>query len=79
MAQALDILPILAVMIATAGYLIWTITNIRQRRLKFAAEGGDSYRGEAKEPEALMKPDEEALEQMGELLEQAGLSIPEEE
>ena len=79
MAQAMDILLILAVMIAISGYLVWTILNIRQRRLKFAADGGDQYKGEAKEPEALMKPDEEALEQMGELLEQAGLSLPEEE
>ena len=79
MAQAMDILPILAVMIAISGYLIWTILNIRQRRLKFAADGGDNYKGEAKEPEALMKPHEEALAQKGELLEQAGLSLPEEE
>ncbi len=66
-------------MIAISGYLIWTILSIRQRRLRFAEEGGDDYSGEAKEPDALKKPDQEALEQMDELLEQAGFSMPDEE
>ena len=47
--------------------------------MKFAAEGGDDYSGEAKEPEALITPDDEALEDMDNLLEQAGFSMPEEE
>lgn len=67
------------VMIAISGYLLWTLLSIRQRRIKFAEEGGDDYRGEAIEPEALMDPDEEALEDMDQLLEQAGFSMPEEE
>ncbi|MBU38794.1 MAG: hypothetical protein CMA59_04665 [Euryarchaeota archaeon] len=67
------------VMIAISGYLVWTLLGIRQRRMKFAAEGGDDYSGEAKEPEALTKPDEEALEDMDNLLEQAGFTMPEEE
>ena len=66
-------------MIAISGYLVWTILSIRQRRLRFAEDGGDDYSGQAKEPESLTKPDEEALEQMDVLLEQAGFSMPEEE
>lgn len=67
------------VMIAITGYLVWTLLGIRQRRMKFAADGGDDYSGEAKEPDALINPDDEALEDMGQLLEQAGFSMPEEE
>ena len=66
-------------MIAISGYLVWTILSIRQRRLRFAEDGGDDYSGQAKEPESLTKPNEEALEQMDVLLEQAGISMPEEE
>ena len=47
--------------------------------MKFAAEGGDDYSGEAKEQEALITPDDEALEDMDNLLDQAGFSMPEEE
>ena len=78
MAGLSDILATL-VMIAISGYLVWTILRIRQRRMKFAAEGGDDYSGDAKEPEALTTPDDEALEDMDNLLEQAGFSMPEEE
>lgn len=67
------------VMIAISGYLVWTLLGIRQRRMKFAAEGGDDYSGEAKEPEALTRPNEEALDDMDNLLQQAGFTIPEEE
>lgn len=67
------------VMIVISGYLVWTLLGIRQRRMKFAAEGGDDYSGEAKEPEALTKPNEEALDDMDNLLQQAGFTIPEEE
>ena len=78
MAGLSDILATL-VMIAISGYLVWTILRIRQRRMKFAAEGGDDYSGEAKEPEALTNPNEEALEDIDNLLEQAGFTMPEEE
>ena len=67
------------VMIVISGYLVWTLLGIRQRRMKFAAEGGDDYSGEAKEPEALTKPNEEALDDMDNLLHQAGFTMPEEE
>ncbi len=67
------------VMIAISGYLVWTLLGIRQRRIKFAIEGGDDYSGVAKEPEALTNPDDEALEDMDNLLEKAGFAMPEEE
>lgn len=67
------------VMITISGYLVWTLLGIRQRRMKFAAEGGDDYSGEAKEPEALTRPNEEALDDMDNLLQQAGFTMPEEE
>ena len=67
------------VMIVISGYLVWTLLGIRQRRMKFAAEGGADYSGEAKEPEALTKPNEEALDDMDNLLQQAGFTMPEEE
>lgn len=67
------------VMIVISGYLVWTLLGIRQRRMKFAAEGGDDYSGEAKEPEALTKPNEAALDDMDNLLQQAGFTMPEEE
>ena len=67
------------VMIAISGYLVWTLLGIRQRRIKFAIEGGDEYSGDAKEPEALTNPDDEALEDMDNLLEKAGFAMPEEE
>jgi len=68
-----------SVMVAISGYLVWTLLGIRQRRMKFAADGGDDYSGEAKEPDALANPDEEALDDMDQLLEGAGFSMPEEE
>ena len=73
-----EILATLA-MIAISGYLIWTLLGIRQRRMKFAADGGDDYSGEAKEPGDLINPDEEALEDMDLLLEQTGFAMPEDE
>lgn len=66
------------VMIAISGYLVWTLLGIRQRRIKFAIEG-DDYSGDAKEPEALTNPNDEALEDMDNLLEKAGFAMPEEE
>jgi len=67
------------VMIAISGYLVWTLLGIRQRRIEFAIDGGDDYSGDAKEPEALTNPDDEALEDMDNLLEKAGFAMPEEE
>jgi len=59
--------------------LVRTILVIRNRRLKFAEEGGDDYVGDAKDPEALSKPDLVALKDMDNLLERAGFNMPEDE
>ena len=59
--------------------LVRTILVIRNRRLRFAAEGEDDYSGDAKDPESLSKPDSEALEDMDYLLEKAGFSAIDEE
>ena len=59
--------------------LVRTILVIRNRRLKFAEEGGDDYVGDAKDPEALSKPDSDALKDMDNLLERAGFNMPEDE
>lgn len=67
------------VMLGISAFLIWTILSTRQRRMKFAAEGGDDYSGEAKEPDALSEPDSDAIDEMTDLLDKAGFSIPEDE
>ena len=59
--------------------LVRTILVIRNRRFRFAEEGGDDYVGDAKDPEALSKPDSDALEDMDNLLERAGFNMPEDE
>ena len=60
-------------------FLIRTILVIRNRRLRFASEGGDDYSGDAKDPAALSNPDSDALEDMDSLLERAGFSMLEDE
>ena len=59
--------------------LVRTILVIRNRRLRYAVEGGDDYVGDAKDPQALSKPDSDALEEMDKLLERAGFNMPEDE
>jgi hypothetical protein len=54
----------------TAGALIWLFLRLRQRR-RVSEEGIDGhYSGAAKDPESLMEPDDEALEEMEDLLQQ---------
>tara|TARA_B100000029_G_scaffold394145_1_gene391582 strand:+ start:1885 stop:2025 length:141 start_codon:yes stop_codon:yes gene_type:complete len=40
------------------------------------SSGESNYIGNAKDPSTLIEPDDEALENLAELLEEAGLSIP---
>ncbi len=58
-------------LICSAGALIWLLLRVRERR-RLVAEGYfvEQYSGAAKNPESLMDPDEKALEEMGDLLEQ---------
>jgi hypothetical protein len=59
------------ILLLTAGALIWLFLGLRQRR-RVSEEGIDGhYSGAAKDPESLMEPDDEALEEMGDLLQQA--------
>ncbi|MEE2650359.1 MAG: hypothetical protein VX571_02465 [Candidatus Thermoplasmatota archaeon] len=59
------------ILLGTAGALIWLLLRLRQRRR--VKEGGidDHYSGAAKNPEILMEPDEDALEDLEDLLQQA--------
>ncbi len=64
------------ILISITGFLIWTILSIRQRRIMELSSGESNYIGNAKDPSTLIEPDDEALENLAELLEEAGLSIP---
>jgi len=65
-------------LVSSSAYMIWTILRIRQRRLESSFEHGNGHIGDAKEPQILMEPSPDALDQMEELLEKAGLSLPDE-
>ena len=78
MASGTEILLTL-VMGGISVFLVRTILVIRNRRLRFAVEGGDDYVGDAIDPKALSKPDSDALKDMDNLLERAGFNIPEDE
>ncbi len=58
-------------LICSAGALIWLLLRVSERR-RLVVEGyfGEQYSGAAKNPDSLMNPDEKALEEMGDLLEQ---------
>ncbi|MBR79830.1 MAG: hypothetical protein CMA88_03485 [Euryarchaeota archaeon] len=66
------------ILVSTSAYLIWTILKIRQRRLDFSADSEKEHIGEAKEPNLLMEPTSDALDEMDNLLLKAGLSLAEE-
>ena len=52
----------------SAGLLIWYILGLRQKRRMSALEDSVDYSGMARNPEKLMNPDEEALEELDRLL-----------
>ena len=57
------------ILISITGFLIWTILSIRQRRIMELSSGESNYIGNAKDPSTLIEPDDEALENLAELLE----------
>ena len=59
------------ILLGTAGALIWLLLRLRQ--LRRVSEGGidGHYSGFAKDPESLMEPDDGALVEMEDLLQQA--------
>ena len=64
-----DTQTILAVLLTiSAGLLIWYILGLRQKRRMSASEDSVDYGGMARNPEKLMNPDEEALEELDRLL-----------
>ncbi len=77
MAEPLQIVTTV-VLIATSGYLVWVILQIRQRRLRLSKDP-IFFRGEAKNPEALTNLDSEAIDEMDKLLSHAGFNFPDEE
>ena len=58
-------------LIGTAGGLIWLLLRLRQRRRASERDIDGHYSGAAKDPGSLMEPDDEALEEMEDLLQQA--------
>ena len=66
-----DTQTILAVLLTiSAGLLIWYILGLRQKRRMSDSEDSVDYSGMAKNPEKLMEPDQEALEELDRLLSQ---------
>ena len=54
----------------SAGLLIWYILGLRQQRRMSDSEDSVDYSGMARNPEKLMEPDQEALEELDRLLSQ---------
>lgn len=66
-----DTQTILAVLLTiSAGLLIWYILGLRQKRRMSDSEDSVDYSGIARNPEKLMQPDQEALEELDRLLSQ---------
>ena len=64
-----DTQTVLAVLLTiSAGLLIWYILGVRQKRRMSTSEDSVDYSGMARNPEKLMDPDEEALEELDRLL-----------
>ena len=64
-----DTQTILAMILSiTAGLMIWYILRLRQNRRMDDLEDLDEYSGMAKNPEKLMDPDDEALDELDRLL-----------
>ena len=66
-----DTQTILAVLLTiSAGLLIWYILGLRQKRTMSGSEDLVDYSGMARNPDKLMEPDQEALEELDRLLSQ---------
>jgi len=64
-----DTQTILAMILSiSAGLMIWFILRVRQNRRMNILEGLEEYSGMAKNPERLMDPDDEALDELDRLL-----------
>ena len=56
------------VLTISSGLLIWYILRLRQKARMSASEDSVDYSGMARNPEKLMDPDEEALDELDRLL-----------
>ena len=77
MAELIEVITTVG-LVATSGYLLWIILQIRQRRLRLSKDP-NFFLGEAKNPETLETLDPEAMDEMDKLLLQAGFNVPDEE
>jgi len=56
----------------SAGFMIWQLLKLRQRNMLInTGHFDEDYSGEAKNPEKFMEPDEDALDEMQDLLDKA--------
>ena len=61
-------------MLSITAFLLWVIFSLgRQRAMMSQIEPDSDYVGHAVNPEALMSPDKEAIEDMESLMEEAGV------
>ena len=66
-----DTQTILAVLLTiSAGLLIWYILGLRQKQRMSGSKDLVDYSGMARNPDKLMEPDQEALEELDRLLSQ---------
>ncbi|MEC7694796.1 MAG: hypothetical protein VYA39_00940 [Candidatus Thermoplasmatota archaeon] len=62
-------------MLSITAFLLWVIFSLgRQRAMMSQIEPDSDYVGHAVNPEALMSPDKEAIEDMESLMEEAGVN-----
>ena len=63
---------IMLILTVSTGFMIWQLLKLRQRNMLInAGHFDEDYSGEAKNPEKFMEPDEDALDEMQELLDNA--------
>ena len=68
----LSTLLLMLILIFSAGFMIWQLLKLRQKNMLInTGHFDEDYSGEAKNPEKFMEPDDEALDEMQDLLDNA--------
>ena len=68
----LSTLLLMLILIFSAGFMIWQLLKLRQKNMLInAGHFDEDYSGEAKNPEKFMEPDDDALDEMQDLLDKA--------
>ena len=63
---------LMLILVLSAGLMIWQLLKLRQKNMLInSGHFDEDYSGEAKNPEKFIEPDEDALEEMQELLDKA--------